>query len=139
MQENQGKILYDFVTKKSPFSPSHPTLPTHPLSVSYFLDLTLSGNKTSSYCHSYYIFFLITPASWQLCKIMAPGCERAESETMKEPFISCLKLFVQMLPLKMDYPPPQELWMAGPLSHSEIKMKYSHSNRTRLSFLCLND
>lgn len=135
MQENQGKILYDFVTKNLHSPLPHPTLPTPPPSISYFLDLTLSGNKTSSYCHSYYFFFFffwITPASWQLCKIMAPGCERAESETMKEPFIPCLKLFVQMLPLKMDYPPPQELWMAGPFSHSEIKMKYSHSYRTEI-------
>lgn len=84
-----------------PTPPFPPTLSQfHIFWISLYLEIKLHPIATAT------TFFLITPASWQLCKIMAPGCERAESETMKEPFISCLKLFVQMLPLKMDYPPP---------------------------------
>lgn len=84
-----------------PTPPCPPTLPPfHIFWISLYVERKLHPIATAT------IFFLITPASWQLCKIMAPRCERAESETMKEPFIPCLKLFVQMLPLKMDYPPP---------------------------------
>lgn len=84
-----------------PFPPPLP--PFHIFWISLYLEIKLHPIATAT---TFFFFFWITPASWQLCKIMAPGCERAESETMKEPFIPCLKLFVQMLPLKMDYPPP---------------------------------
>lgn len=76
--------------QKTPFFPS-PAHPSHPPSLPPFhiiwipLHLEIKLHQPTATAAT----FLggIPPASWQLCKSMALGCDRAESEIMKEPFI----------------------------------------------------